>query len=103
MESAKVTGKVSRLALNHPHPTATAADLVRSVLALCRSWERNRNQYPSDGLVTWYEVETLGPVYHPAICSQADDLQKTDFHTGGSITALSCAQWVICDERGSYA
>ncbi|KAJ7407986.1 WD repeat-containing protein 72 [Pitangus sulphuratus] len=45
--------------------------------ALCRSWERNRNQYFSDTLAMWCEAETLGPVYHP-VTSQADDLKRTD-------------------------
>lgn len=89
------------MALNHPHPTATAADLDRSVLALCRSWERNRNRHPSDALVTWYEVETLGLEYQTAICSQADGLQRTESHTGGSITGSGCTEQMICDQTGS--
>lgn len=89
------------MALNYPHSSARAADLDRPVLAFYGSWERNRHQYPSDALVTWYKVETVGLVCHPAMCSQADNLQMTEFHTGGSTTASSYGQWIICDYTGS--
>lgn len=55
------------MALRQSQPTTTAADLGRSVLTLCRSWERKGSWYPSTALAVWCEIATLGTRDHPAV------------------------------------
>lgn len=57
------------VALSHRRAAATAAGLGRSVLTLCRSWERNGDWYPSAHWLCGVKQKPLAhPGCHPAVC-----------------------------------